>query len=105
MDQSVLRTCRRNLLGAGSILALLMLGACGTDPGERTAGGAATGAASGAAIGALAGGVGAIPGALIGGAVGAGTGAYTTPKEVKLPDPVWDNRQIGTGDGVPNDGQ
>jgi peptidoglycan hydrolase-like protein with peptidoglycan-binding domain len=70
-----------------------LLAACGTSEPDRAEGGAATGAATGAAIGAVFGGVGAIPGALIGGAVGAGTGAATTPNQVNLGQPVWDQNQ------------
>ena len=70
--------------------AALALAACGTNPTDRTEGGAAVGAGTGAVIGAaccfL---VGAIPGALIGGAIGAGTGAATNPNQVDLGQPVW----------------
>ena len=76
---------------------LALLAGCGTTPGERTSGGAATGALSGAAVGALAGPVGAGVGALIGAGAGAVTGAVTTPQEVNLGRPIWDspNAHIG----------
>jgi osmotically inducible lipoprotein OsmB len=70
----------------------LMLGACGTDSGDRVASGAGIGAATGAGIGFLFGGVGAIPGALIGAAVGGGTAATTDPEDVNLGKPLWDRQ-------------
>jgi branched-subunit amino acid ABC-type transport system permease component len=75
---------------AGACLALC---ACGTQMGDRMASGAAIGAGTGA----IAGGVGAIPGAI----VGAGVGAFTTPEQVNLGEPVWDNE---TGDKYNEDG-
>ena len=75
---------------AAVAIASLALAACGTDPGDRTASGAAVGAGTGAVIGAaccfL---VGAIPGALVGAAIGGGTGAVTTADQVNLGTPVW----------------
>uniref|UniRef100_UPI001F284A82 hypothetical protein n=1 Tax=Falsiroseomonas oryziterrae TaxID=2911368 RepID=UPI001F284A82 len=54
-----------------SVVALgLLAAACGTDPTERTTGGAAAGAATGAAVGALGGPAGALAGAAIGGGAG-----------------------------------
>jgi hypothetical protein len=79
---------------AVNIFAVGMLGllaACGTQPKERTTGGAAAGAASGAAIGALAGPPGMAVGALVGGGAGAVTGAATNPKDVNLGKPPWTN--------------
>lgn len=77
------------LIGAAAI-ALALTG-CGTNPGERTTGGAAAGAATGAGIGALGGPVGVGVGALIGAGAGAATGATTTPNQVNLGRPPWRN--------------
>jgi hypothetical protein len=70
-------------------IATLLLAACGTDPGDRTASGAGVGAGTGALVGAAFGGVGVIPGAVIGAAVGGGTGAVTTAQQIDLGTPVW----------------
>lgn len=72
------------------------LAACGTDPRDRTTGGAAAGAATGAGIGALGGPVGALAGAAIGAGAGAVTGATTSPRDVNLGKPVWDNPEVRT---------
>lgn len=71
----------KNLLLAAS--AAVLLSACGTQVGDR----AASGAAIGGGAGLVAGGIGAIPGAII----GAGVGAFTTPEQVNLGEPVWDD--------------
>lgn len=71
----------KNLLLAAS--AAVLLSACGTQIGDR----AASGAAIGGGAGLVAGGIGAIPGAII----GAGVGAFTTPDQVNLGEPVWDD--------------
>jgi hypothetical protein len=79
---------------AVNIFAVGMLGllaACGTQPKERTTGGAAAGAATGAAVGAIAGPPGMAVGALVGGGAGAVTGAATSPKDVNLGKPPWTN--------------
>jgi hypothetical protein len=68
-----------------------ILSACGTNPQERTAGGAAAGAATGAGIGALGGPPGMAVGALVGGGAGAVTGAATSPQDVNLGKPPWTN--------------
>lgn len=78
-------------LAAGACLALC---ACGTQMGDRMASGAAIGAGAGV----VAGGVGAIPGAI----VGAGVGAFTTPEQVNLGEPVWDE---AAREGRSNDNQ
>ena len=80
---------KARLLGAAALG--LLVAACGTDPRERTTGGAAAGAATGAGVGALGGPVGALAGAAIGGGVGAVTGAVTAPSDVNLGRPVWEN--------------
>lgn len=77
------------LLGAAALG--LMVAACGTNPEERVTGGAAAGAATGAGVGALGGPVGALAGAAIGGGAGAVTGATTSPSEVNLGRPVWND--------------
>jgi hypothetical protein len=69
----------------------LLVAACGTDPRERTTGGAAAGAATGATVGALAGPVGVLAGAAIGGGAGAITGATTDARDVNLGRPIWNN--------------
>jgi phage tail tape-measure protein len=74
---------------AGSLLALA---SCGTDPRDRTEGGAAAGATSGAGIGIVGGPVGMLLGGVIGGGAGALTGATTSPKQVDLGTPPWSDR-------------
>ncbi|MBX6744336.1 MAG: peptidoglycan-binding protein [Acetobacteraceae bacterium] len=76
---------------AGAAAMALAVAACGTEPGERTSGGAAAGAATGAGIGALGGPVGALAGAAIGAGAGAATGAATSPSQVNLGEPPWSN--------------
>jgi phage tail tape-measure protein len=68
-----------------------LLAACGTNPQERTTGGAAAGAATGAGIGALAGPPGVLVGAAVGGGAGAIAGATTKPSQVNLGKPPWTN--------------
>ena len=77
---------KRVLLAAAATVALA---GCGTQVGERMA----TGATIGAGAGVVAGGVGAIPGAIVGAAVG----GLTSPEQVNLGEPVWD--QIDDDDG------
>jgi hypothetical protein len=72
---------RTHVLGAGLILASLMLSACGTSPGCRALTGAGIGAAGGAVLGAVIGGNPAL-GALAGGAAGAAVGGLTSPNQV-----------------------
>ncbi len=76
---------------AGAALAVCALAGCGTNPGERTTGGAGAGAATGAVIGAVGGPVGVGVGAAIGAGAGAIAGAETTPNQVNLGRPPWDN--------------
>ncbi|MGX9965708.1 peptidoglycan-binding domain-containing protein [Roseomonas sp. F4] len=80
---------KARLLGAAALG--LMVAACGTDPQERVSGGAAAGAATGAGVGALGGPVGALAGAAIGGGAGAVTGATTSPRDVNLGRPIWND--------------
>ncbi len=75
---------------AATAVALLLAG-CGTNSRDRTEGGAAAGAATGAVVGALGGPVGVGVGALVGAGTGAVTGAATTPGQVNLGKPVWNN--------------
>ena len=63
--------------------AALALAGCGTQMGDRLASGAAIGAGAGV----VAGGVGALPGAIVGAAVG----GLTSPAQVNLGEPVWDD--------------
>ena len=76
------------------LMALGLLAACGTNPQERVTGGAAAGAATGAGIGALGGPAGALAGAAIGGGAGAVTGAATSPSEVNLGRPLWNDPEV-----------
>jgi phage tail tape-measure protein len=80
-------------LNIAALGILGLLAACGTNPQERTTGGAAAGAATGAAVGALAGPPGIALGALVGGGAGAVTGAATKPSQVNLGKPPWTNPQ------------
>ena len=77
----------RSLVLAPVFGAVLMLSACGTDPGDRAVSGGLLGAGAGAAIGAIAGNAGA--GAAIGAVAGAATGALTDPCTLNLGNPVW----------------
>ena len=83
---------KTRILGAAALG--LMVAACGTDPQERVAGGAAAGAATGAGVGALGGPVGALAGAGIGAAAGATTGAATDPSQVNLGRPLWEDPEV-----------
>lgn len=65
------------------VAATVTLAGCGTQMGDRLASGAAIGAGAGA----VAGGVGALPGAIVGAAVG----GFTTPEQVNLGEPVWND--------------
>lgn len=64
--------------------AAVALAGCGTQMGDRMASGAAIGAGTGVVFG----GVGAVPGAVIGAAVG----GLTSPEQVNLGEPVWDDK-------------
>lgn len=72
---------------------LSLLAACGTSGEDRTTGGAAAGAATGAGIGLVGGPIGVATGAVIGGGVGAITGGVTSPNQLNLGTPPWDNPQ------------
>jgi hypothetical protein len=64
-------------------VATTALAGCGTQMGDRLASGAAIGGSAGL----VAGGVGVIPGAIVGAAVG----GLTSPEQVNLGKPVWDD--------------
>jgi hypothetical protein len=81
---------------AGVAVLAAALAGCGTEPRERTTGGAAAGAATGAGVGALGGPVGALAGAAIGGGAGAITGSQTSPEDVNLGRPPWRNPEVRT---------
>jgi hypothetical protein len=78
------------LMVAAAVLAAIV--GCGTDPNDRTEGGAATGAASGAAVGIIGGPIGVLGGAIIGGGAGALTGAVTSPSQMDLGAPPWSDK-------------
>jgi len=73
---------------AAATASLLALSACGTDPGDRAVSGAAIGAAGGAVTGAMFGNP--LAGAAIGAAVGGVTGVVTSPSQVDLGRPAWE---------------
>jgi osmotically inducible lipoprotein OsmB len=75
-------------LGAFVFAGALVLSACGNSTGDRGLSGAGIGAAGGAVIGAMVGAP--LTGAAIGAGVGAATGMATTPSQVNLGKPVWD---------------
>ncbi len=80
---------------------LTLLAGCGYNKQERATGGAATGAGTGALVGAIAGPPGAAVGAGVGAAVGAATGASTTPQQVNLGTPPWQNPNVHVGSVSP----
>ena len=65
------------------LVATATLAGCGTQMGDRLASGAAIGAGAGA----IAGGVGVVGGAVVGAAVG----GLTSPDQVNLGDPPWND--------------
>lgn len=85
----------------GALALGLIVAACGTNPQDRVTGGAAAGAGTGAAVGAVGGPVGALAGAGIGAAAGGIAGATTSPDQVNLGRPPWDNPEVR----VPGDGR
>lgn len=84
----------RSSLTLLAIAGLVSLTNCGNTPQERTSGGAAAGAATGAGIGALAGPPGMAVGALVGAGAGATTGAATSPNQLNLGKPPWNNPSV-----------
>ena len=89
MRHAALRTTLRKCTSLGAILGIGLLAACGTNPDDRTTGGAATGAGTGAAIGLIGGPIGVVVGAVIGGGAGALTGATTKSQDINLGPPPW----------------
>lgn len=69
-------------------VASLLLGACGSTPGERAVTGAGIGASAGAVVGAVTG-LTIVQGALIGAGAGGLTGALTDNSTINLGEPVW----------------
>lgn len=73
----------------------LALAACGSNPKDRSLGGAGVGAAAGAAVGAITS-LSLMEGMLIGAAVGAVTGAVTDAGQINLGRPPWTKPSSGT---------
>lgn len=71
-----------------SVLAVLLLSACGDRPGERALSGGGIGAGIGAVGSTMTGGD-PLTGAVIGGAVGAAAGGLTDENDVNLGKPWW----------------
>jgi osmotically inducible lipoprotein OsmB len=71
-----------------TVVAGLLLSGCGTTPGDRGLSGAGIGAAGGAVVGALVGAP--LAGAAIGAGAGAVTGMATSPSNVYLGKPAWE---------------
>lgn len=69
--------------------SLAVLAGCGRSEPGRTVGGAGVGAGTGALVGAIAGPPGAAVGAAVGAGVGAAGGAVTSPSQVNLGKPVY----------------
>ena len=69
-------------------VALLLLAACGDQPGERALSGGGIGAGVGAVGSAVTGGN-PLTGAVVGGVVGAAAGGLTKKKDVDLGRPIW----------------
>jgi len=82
----------------------LLVAACGTNTSDRVGGGAAAGAATGATVGAIGGPVGVLGGAAIGAGAGAATGALTTPDQVNLGRPVWNDPEVRVAGRSPASG-
>jgi osmotically inducible lipoprotein OsmB len=75
-------------IGILMVVAGILLSGCGTSPGDRGLSGAGIGAAGGAAVGAMVGAP--LAGAAIGAGAGALTGMATSPSNVNLGKPVWE---------------
>ncbi|MGH7013046.1 MAG: YMGG-like glycine zipper-containing protein [Stellaceae bacterium] len=75
-------------IGVVMVAVALLLSACGTSPGDRGLSGAGIGAAGGAVVGALVGAP--LAGAAIGAGAGALTGMATSPSNVYLGKPAWE---------------
>ena len=70
-------------------LSALSLAACGNTPGDRAISGGGIGAGVGAVGGLMVGAP--LEGAALGGAAGAATGALTSPSQINLGKPSWQN--------------
>ena len=83
------------------IVLAMILSACGSSKGDRTASGAGIGAAGGAVVGAVTG-LSVLEGAAIGAVVGGATGFLTDEDTVNLGKPAWqsDNSSTGGQSGV-----
>ena len=77
-------------LGAVLLAAAMILSACGSSTGDRTASGAGIGAAGGAVLGAVTG-LSVVEGVLIGAAAGGVIGAVTDEDDIDLGKPVWES--------------
>ena len=80
-------------------VAGLLVGGCGSTPGERAVTGAGIGASAGAVVGAVTG-LTIVQGALIGAGAGGLTGALTDNSTVNLGEPVW---KWGSGSAASRD--
>lgn len=69
-------------------IAALALAGCGTTTGDRGLSGAAIGGATGAVVGALIGAP--LAGAALGAGAGAVAGAATSPNQIDLGKPAWE---------------
>lgn len=78
------------------LASALVLSACGSSEGDRTASGAGIGAAGGAVVGAVTG-LSILEGAVIGAAVGGATGYFTDEDTVNLGDPIWEDDDGSAG--------
>ena len=76
-----------NRMALVAALALLALGACGTNTQDRAISGGAIGAAAGGAAGLLL--EQPVAGVLLGGGAGAAAGALTDEDQIDLGKPVW----------------
>jgi peptidoglycan hydrolase-like protein with peptidoglycan-binding domain len=80
----------------------IALAACGTNPKDRTLGGASVGAAAGAAVGAISS-LSLFEGMLIGATAGALTGVLTDESQINLGSPPWTKRSsTATGSASSN---
>jgi osmotically inducible lipoprotein OsmB len=84
-----MRLMNRTMKLALIVGGVAFLAGCGHSEPNRAAGGAGVGAGTGAVAGAIAGPPGMAVGALVGAGVGAAGGAATSPSQVNLGKPVW----------------
>ena len=86
-EKSSIAESARSLVRPLALASVLLLSACGTNPGDRMLSGGMLGAAGGAIVGAATGNPGA--GAAIGAAGGAFLGGVTNPCQLDLGTPYW----------------